>query len=68
MVLYAKGGEVDWHCNGVHCQAGYICFKKTSEIQHISSDYGQVHVYVFAHPESSPRAVAQQPEALFGSG
>ncbi|KAF6257247.1 hypothetical protein COO60DRAFT_1640083 [Scenedesmus sp. NREL 46B-D3] len=43
MVLYAKGGQVDWHCNGVHCQAGYIYYRRASEIKHVSSSYGQVH-------------------------
>jgi hypothetical protein len=42
LVLYAKDGATDWHCNGVHCQAGYIYYRKTSEINHIDSDYGQV--------------------------
>jgi hypothetical protein len=42
LVLYAKDGTTDWRCNGVHCQAGYIYYRKTSEINHIDSDYGQV--------------------------
>jgi hypothetical protein len=44
LVLYAKGGEPDRHCNGVQCQAGYIYYRRTAEIQHIDSDYGQVCV------------------------
>jgi hypothetical protein len=42
LVLYAKDGATDWRCNGVHCQAGYIYIRKTSVIDHIDSDYGQV--------------------------
>ena len=42
-VLYSYNNERDFWLNGHHIQAGYILIKKTSNISHISSKYGQVH-------------------------
>ena len=41
MVLWAWDGHQDWRKNGVHCR--YVVLKCASELQSVSSSFGQVH-------------------------
>ena len=43
MCLVKYKGQTDWHLNGHHCKSAYILIKKSSNIDHINSNRGQVH-------------------------
>ena len=43
MCLVKYKGQTDWHLNGHHCKSAYILIKKSSNIDYVNSNRGQVH-------------------------
>jgi hypothetical protein len=62
MVLYSKDSATSWECNGVRVKSGYIYFRKTREIEHLSSTHGQVRAPQAARVRCANAVEASSPK------